>query len=71
MAIVYVRQSSPQQVLDHKESAARQYGLVDVAVSLGWARDRIEVIDERYWQTRMDSTIRPSTTTGCCWGFVE
>lgn len=46
MAIVYVRQSSPQQVLDHKESAARQYGLVEVAVSLGWARDRIEVIDE-------------------------
>jgi len=46
LAIVYVRQSSPQQVLDHKESAARQYGLVDVAVSLGWAADRIEVIDE-------------------------
>lgn len=46
LAIVYVRQSSPQQVHDHKESAARQYGLVDVAVSLGWAPDRIEVIDE-------------------------
>ena len=27
-AMVYVRQSSPQQVLDHRESAARQYALV-------------------------------------------
>ncbi len=44
-AIVYVRQSSPQQVLEHKESTARQYALVDVAVALGWARDRIEVVD--------------------------
>lgn len=46
LAIVYVRQSSPQQVLDHKESAARQYALVDLAVELGWAADRIQVIDE-------------------------
>lgn len=46
VAIVYVRQSSPQQVLDHKESTARQYALVDLAVELGWAPDRIEVIDE-------------------------
>ena len=29
-AIVYVRQSSPQQVAEHKESAARQYALVGV-----------------------------------------
>src|SRR5262245_56454273 len=28
LALVYVRQSSPQQVVEHKESAARQYGLV-------------------------------------------
>ena len=41
LAIVYVRQSSPQQVLDHKESTARQYALVDLAVELGWAPDRI------------------------------
>ena len=34
-AIVYVRQSHPQQVLDHVESTARQYGLVDRAVALG------------------------------------
>ena len=45
-AIVYVRQSSPQQVLNHQESTARQYALVDFAVQLGWPPDRVEVIDE-------------------------
>ena len=44
-ALVYVRQSSPQQVAEHKESTARQYALADVAVALGWPRDRVEVVD--------------------------
>src|SRR5580693_7415440 len=44
MAIVYVRQSTPQQVLDHKESTARQYALADRAVTLGWPRDRVGLI---------------------------
>jgi DNA invertase Pin-like site-specific DNA recombinase len=44
-AIVYIRQSSPQQVADHKESTARQYALADLAVALGWPRDRVEVVD--------------------------
>jgi len=45
-AMVYVRQSTAQQVLDHRESTARQYALVDMAVRLGWPPDRVEVIDE-------------------------
>ncbi len=45
-AVVYVRQSSPQQVLENRESTARQYALVDRAVALGWSRERVEVIDE-------------------------
>lgn len=45
-AIVYVRQSSPQQVLENRESTARQYALVDRAVALGWSRSCVEVIDE-------------------------
>lgn len=44
-AIVYVRQSTPQQVLDHKESTARQYALADRAVALGWTRERVTTID--------------------------
>ena len=38
LAIVYVRQSSPHQVLEHRESRARQYDLVNHAVALGWTR---------------------------------
>lgn len=45
-AIVYVRQSTPQQVAEHRESTARQYNLVDRAVDLGWPRQHVEVIDE-------------------------
>jgi len=45
-AIVYVRQSTPQQVLDHQESTARQYALADRAVALGWPRDRVVTIDD-------------------------
>src|SRR6184192_1899444 len=46
LAIVYVRQSTPQQVLEHQESTARQYALADRAVDLGWARERVVVIDD-------------------------
>src|SRR4051794_23949699 len=45
-AIVYVRQSTPQQVLDHQESTARQYALTDRAVGLGWPRPQVQVIDD-------------------------
>jgi DNA invertase Pin-like site-specific DNA recombinase len=46
LAIVYVRQSSPQQVMDNRESRERQYALADFARRLGWAVERIIVIDE-------------------------
>src|SRR5882724_1070043 len=46
LAIVYVRQSTPQQVLEHRESTRRQYALADYAVALGWPRERVLVIDE-------------------------
>jgi DNA invertase Pin-like site-specific DNA recombinase len=45
-AIVYIRQSTPQQVLDHRESADRQYSLVHRAASLGWPQGCVEVVDE-------------------------
>jgi DNA invertase Pin-like site-specific DNA recombinase len=46
LAIVYVRQSSPTQVLEHRESTARQYGFADQAVVFGWPRERVLIIDE-------------------------
>src|ERR1700691_2645518 len=45
-AIVYVRQSSRQQVLEHSESTRLQYALAERAVALGWARSRVTVIDD-------------------------
>jgi hypothetical protein len=42
-AVVYLRQSTPQQVGRHPESTRLQYGLVDRALQLGWARERILV----------------------------
>ncbi len=46
LAVVYVRQSTVQQVLDHQESTRLQYGLVSRAQALGWAAERILLIDE-------------------------
>ncbi len=46
LAIVYVRQSDPQQVLNHRESRERQYALADLAAAWGWSRDHILIIDD-------------------------
>ncbi len=46
LAVVYVRQSSPKQVLEHRESTARQYAFAEQAVVFGWPRDRVLTIDE-------------------------
>jgi DNA invertase Pin-like site-specific DNA recombinase len=45
-AIIYIRQSTLQQVQRHQESTRLQYGLVDKAILLGWPRCDIEVIDD-------------------------
>src|SRR5262245_48638197 len=46
LAMVYVRQSSPQQVLENRESRERQYALAQFAQRLGWPAERVVVIDE-------------------------
>jgi hypothetical protein len=43
-AIIYIRQSTLQQVHRHQESTRLQDGLVDRAILLGWPRSDIEVI---------------------------
>jgi DNA invertase Pin-like site-specific DNA recombinase len=45
-AVVYVRQSTAQQVLQHRESTARQYALDQRALQLGWPAESVVVIDE-------------------------
>ena len=51
LAVVYVRQSTPQQVINHQESGMRQYNLAAHAMALGWSQQRILVIDEDQGQS--------------------
>ncbi len=46
IAYVYVRQSTPWQVMENRESTERQYHLRERAVQLGWPASHVEVIDE-------------------------
>jgi DNA invertase Pin-like site-specific DNA recombinase len=46
LAIVYIRQSTVQQVERHQESTRLQYALVDRAFQFGWAREMIIVVDD-------------------------
>jgi DNA invertase Pin-like site-specific DNA recombinase len=43
-AILYVRQSSPHQVLHNRESSALQYAMRDRLIALGWSE--IETVDD-------------------------
>ena len=44
-AVIYIRQSSPHQVLTNQESLRLQYALRQRACELGWQEAGIEVID--------------------------
>jgi len=44
-AYLYIRQSTPRQVVENTESTLRQYDLRQRAVALGWPVERIIVID--------------------------
>ena len=46
LAIVYVRQSTPDQVRENTGSTAAQRDLVDVAVRLGWPESRIRIYSD-------------------------
>lgn len=59
MAVVYIRQSTPQQVRENRESRERQYALADHATTLGWARDRVLVIDDDQGQSGRSAALRP------------
>ena len=44
-AYLYIRQSTPRQVIENTESTLRQYALREHAVTYGWPLERIHVID--------------------------
>jgi DNA invertase Pin-like site-specific DNA recombinase/uncharacterized protein YndB with AHSA1/START domain len=58
-AIVYIRQSTPQQVVNNKESTNLQYGLEERATLLGWPRARIRVVDEDQGRSGQSAADRP------------
>lgn len=62
-AAIYVRQSSPSQVITNKESQRMQYALRERAVSLGWHEQDVEVVD--------DDLGRSGTTTEGREGFQQ
>src|SRR6266496_3136969 len=59
LALVYVRQSTPQQVHDHQESTRLQYGLTGRAQALGWAEARVVVIDDDLGKSGASADGRP------------
>jgi DNA invertase Pin-like site-specific DNA recombinase len=56
-AVVYIRQSSPGQVVHNQESQRRQYGLADHARQLGF--QQVEVIDEDLGRSGSGQVERP------------
>src|ERR1700746_3191054 len=50
-AYVYLRQSTPNQVLHHQESTERQYALREKAQELGWSDTSIRTLDRDLGKT--------------------
>ena len=59
LAVVYVRQSSPRQVMENRESTELQYRLRDRAVALGWAPTQVLTIDADLGQSGQSVAGRP------------
>lgn len=58
LAFIYIRQSTPKQVLHNKESQANQYQLQLRARALGWPVERIRVIDRDLGKSGSEATQR-------------
>ena len=59
LAVVYVRQSTMAQVIEHGESTRLQYGLSGRAAELGWEPSRVLVIDEDLGHSASGTEVRP------------
>jgi DNA invertase Pin-like site-specific DNA recombinase len=58
-ALVYIRQSTPQQLLKNHESLELQYGLRDRAAGCGWQPSQVRVIDSDLGITGASAAARP------------
>src|SRR4051794_38973122 len=59
LAVIYVRQSTLQQVGRHPESTRLQYALAERAQQLGWVPERIVVIDDDLGRSGSSAEARP------------
>ena len=62
-AYIYLRQSTPGQVLHHRESTERQYALREKARELGWNESLIRTLDQDLGKTGTEMTRREDFKT--------
>lgn len=59
LAVVYIRQSTPNQVIANQESLKLQYSLAARARTCGWDEQRVRIIDTDLGRTARTSRDRP------------
>src|SRR6516165_12199238 len=62
-AYIYIRQSTPGQVLHHQESTERQYALRTMALELGWSESAIRTLDRDLGMTGTEMSRREDFKT--------
>src|SRR5499425_3909654 len=62
-AYIYLRQSTPGQVLHHRESTQRQYALREKALELGWSESLIRTLDRDLGKTGTEMARREDFKT--------
>ena len=64
-AVVYIRQSTADQVANNLESKRRQYGLADRAQQLGW--NDVAIIDDDLGRSASGTVARPGFEKLVAW----
>jgi DNA invertase Pin-like site-specific DNA recombinase len=62
-AVIYIRQSTPHQVLSHQESLRLQYALHERARQFGWPDEAIDIIDDDLGLTAASAVHREGFNT--------
>src|SRR5881397_2143599 len=62
-AVIYIRQSTPHQVVSHQESLRLQYALGERARQLGWPNEAIDIIDDDLGLTAASAAHRTGFNT--------
>src|ERR671923_2300304 len=67
---IYIRQSTPGQVLHHQESTERQYALRTMAQEMGWSESAIRTLDRDLGMTGTEMTRREDFKTPVAGGSM-